>query len=242
MFLQGFIGDLPPYIYFEPDFMCIDKSSDPPNKFKCKQIIACENPDGFEVIVKKISIVSLNSLWCDRQSLKSFGISFINFGASVLYFGVNLISDRYGRNMVLRIGTLLVLIPSFICIFLRDFYSNMFFTLFIWLGCDVIVSCSFIYFLEFSSKKLREKCNALIFYSFSFGVITGHVANIGIKDFWVMYLIIFIYTVLTIGVLYFMTDTPFFYYSQKRLKEFEKVMRQIYNVNKPYISTTPGKR
>ena len=104
------------------------------------------------MVVKKTSIASIHHLWCDRNVWRSTAISMINFIASFMVYGVNILADKYGRNRALRFGLILLLISSFISIFLTDFYINAFFFLMIWLSSDITLSLTFIYFMEFSSR------------------------------------------------------------------------------------------
>jgi hypothetical protein len=117
----------------------------------------------------------------------------------------------------------------------------MIFTMLIWLASDIFFSLSFIYFMEFSSNNLREKSNASLLYSYTFGIIFGHLVAMWSMDFKVLYGIIFGYSLLTLYVYYQMTDTPFFYYSQKQFGKFKAVMTRMYQMNQLEIETTSGK-
>lgn len=242
LFIQGFGGVLLPYIYFVPDFYCIDNTNFPASKFKCTETEACKNPGGFEVLVARSSIVSIHKLWCDRAYIKSTAISVINFGASTIFYGINMLADRYGRNIMLRLSAYFLIIISFACIFVTDFYLNTGLTLLIWLSLDTTMSLAFIFFMEFSADSIREKSNAILFYAYTFGVISAHVINIVIRDFRMMYLCLFVFSVCFLFVYFFMNETPYFYFEKGDFENFKKVVLKIFKVNKKQTSTTQGNK
>lgn len=241
LFIQGFLDLLLPYIYFVPDFTCIDNTTNPPLSFKCSETQACQNPGGFEVSVVRTSIVSIHELWCEREYLKSWAISIINFGASFLFYGINMLADKFGRNLFLRLAALLMILTSCACIFVTDFHLNTILTLLIWLSSDITLSLSFIYFLEFSSDSIRQKSNAILFYAYTLGIIFGHILNSGLGDFRTMYLFVFLFTMASLFVYFFMIETPYFYYSQANFSKFKDTLLKIYSINKSEIETTEGR-
>ena len=237
MFINGYLGILLPYIYFEPDFICLNKTA--PFRSECTQNEACINPGGFEVEVHKVSLITLNKLYCDREKYKSWAIFIINFGASSIVFGCNILADKFGRVLIMRLAYILLFFGSGVAIFIGNFYWNTLFTFVIWIASDITLALTFIYFVEFSSELVRERSNAIFFYAYTFGVIFAHVSNIWIKDFRVMYGFIFFANFPTIIIYWQMKNTPFFLHSQKKWTQFKSVMFQIFQKNQANI-VSPG--
>ena len=231
MIINGFMGILIPFTYFDPDFYCLDKTVNPVRRYKCSEASACNNKDGYEIEILRTSIVSIHKLWCENRNKRSLAIFLMNFVASLLVLITNILADKYGRLIVLRFGAFLFIINSLCGMFTVDYVLNTIINIFLWWSGDIFLSLIFIYYSEMSIGKYRKFSNTILFYFYSFGVMLAYIVNIWIKDFRVFYIIMFGAGLVT-SVFYFkFEETIFFLFQNKKVDKLRRILSKIKKEN-----------
>ena len=227
---NGLLAFMLPYIYFEPDFYCKDESG---VLTKCPEAEACVSEFGFTTSSPRSSIVTINELWCDRRILKFSAISFINFSASIVSTILISASDSVGRVKVLYLALVMLLIGLLAAMFVTEFYVNVFLNSVIWLSCDIFMAVSFVYMFEITTGEYRNRSNQILYIVFSTGVILYNAANAGFGRLYLVYVLPFVCSIISIPFVCKLKETPWMLMRIGKFDEFRKLVLEIKNCNYP---------
>lgn len=205
LFLNGLIGFMLPYIYFDPDFYCKSASGD---LIKCTEVDACASPHGFEVRVTRTSMVTENELWCDQRVYKSIAISFINFFASIVSLFFISASDSVGRVRILKYALVMLGVGMLGGIWVYNYYLNTMFNTLIWLSSDIFMAVTFVYMYEFTLGAYRNRSNQILYTFYSVGIIVYNGSNAGFGSLWMVYALPLGFSLIVGPLVWVLLETP----------------------------------
>lgn len=152
-FCLAFIGSCIPFIFYSPTFMCYDVDR---NAKSCTEINACQNPEGYYTIFDKYSLVEKYKLYCENHNLDTWGKSSVFFIGAFLTTILVLSCDYIGRRRGFRGMMMILLIGSFLCVFIDSYRAKIIGMPLMFSSCFGFYSLTYIYGHEISSNIIRR--------------------------------------------------------------------------------------
>ena len=168
--LIGFCQLQQAYLYKDPTFHCYQDNNQSISQI-CTKAEACSSFFGYFTSSDFVSIATRYELYCDRQWILDYGISFVLFFAGLLAMIFSGLSDIFGRVIFFWVSIYIVIIGSLVTWFDISYQFTFMGQLLIFLGSEIFWSITCIYNSEVISPKLVSQSNSILQFFFSSGNI-----------------------------------------------------------------------
>lgn len=223
MFSLGFLNSLPKfYCPVDGEFKLV------PEVEACKQISQCRVEYFYEGWVKHYDML------CDNRNSRVFYVSLIFVINAMVFLGLSAIADIFGRNMILKLATLIASVGTFL-IYYIDNYGAKIIIFGAVTGTNSIFQMMFTLGLKeaiHSGSDFNIYMNAVLNCAYNAGPIFVAFLAYAIKDYTYLSLSGSLMVILgTVGNFFFFNETPLFLYKKKQANEFIQKLFLLSKIN-----------